>query len=347
MSKGYRSDVFTHAIFANHLTGKLGCTLQIIAGTAGNFLKHQCFGHTATQKHLQLIQHFAAGCIIFIFLRQAQGVATGTAAGNDSNLMYRISVIQEHTNDGMTTLVVSSKTFFLIADDAALALRSHDNTLSSFFHFRHIDNLFILTRGEKRSLIYQVGQICTGKARSTLGNNIKVNIIAYRLTLNVYLQNVGTTLDIRTVNHNLAVKAARTQQCRVQNIRTVCGGNHDNAFISTKAIHLYQQLVQGLLSFIVATAKSGTTLTADSINLVNKDDAGSTLFSLVKQITYAGCAYADKHLHKIGARNAEEGYACLAGNSLSQQGFTCTRRSVQKHTLRNLSTQVIILLRML
>ena len=157
MTKGYRTDVFAHAVFANHLACQLSCTLQVIAGTAGDFLQHQSFGHTATQQHLQLIKHFAAGCIILIFLRQAQGITTGTATRNDSNLMYRVSMLKQHTNDSMTAFMVSSQAFFLIADDTALALRSHDNTLGSFFHFRHINGLLILAGSQQRCFINQVG----------------------------------------------------------------------------------------------------------------------------------------------------------------------------------------------
>ena len=157
MTKGYRTDVFAHAVFANHLACQLSCTLQVIAGTAGNFLQHQSFGNTAAQQHLQLIEHFAAGCIILIFLRQAQGITTGTATRNDGNLMYRIGVLKQHANDSMTAFMVSSQAFFLIADDTALALRSHDNTLGSLFHFRHIDSLLVLTGSQQRCFINQIG----------------------------------------------------------------------------------------------------------------------------------------------------------------------------------------------
>ena len=157
MTEGYGTDVLAHAVFANHLASQLRCTLQVIACTAGDFLQHQSLGHTATQQNLQLIEHFAAGCIILIFLRQAQGITTGTTTRNDGNLMYRVSVLKQHTNDGMTAFMVSSQAFFLITDDTALALRSHDNTLGSFFHFRHIDSLLVLAGSQQRSFINQVG----------------------------------------------------------------------------------------------------------------------------------------------------------------------------------------------
>ena len=56
----------------------------------------------------------------------------------------------------------------------------------------------------------------------------------------MYLQDFGTSLDIRTVYYNLAVETAGTQQRRVQNIRTVGCSNHNDAFVSTEAVHLNQ-----------------------------------------------------------------------------------------------------------
>ena len=93
MAKGYRSDILAHAIFTNHLACQLSCTLQIIASTARNFLQHQGFSHTTTQKHLQLVQHFATSCIILVFLRQAQGITTGTAARNNGNLVHGVGML--------------------------------------------------------------------------------------------------------------------------------------------------------------------------------------------------------------------------------------------------------------
>ena len=66
-------------------------------------------------------------------------------------------MLKQHTNDSMTAFMVSSQAFFLIADDTALALRSHDNTLGSFFHFRHINSLLVLTCSQQRCFINQVG----------------------------------------------------------------------------------------------------------------------------------------------------------------------------------------------
>jgi hypothetical protein len=64
-----------------------------------------------------------------------------------------------------------------------------------------------------------------------------------------------TARDIRQRHHNLTVKPARTQQRRVQNIRTVGRSNQDHAFVGFKPIHFNQQLVKRLLALVVPATK--------------------------------------------------------------------------------------------
>ena len=68
----------------------------------------------------------------------------------------------------------------------------------------------------------------------------------------MYLQNGQSTLYIRTIYHNLAVKTTWTQQSWIKNIRTVGSSNNDNTLIGCKAVHLNQHLVQSLLALIMS-----------------------------------------------------------------------------------------------
>ncbi len=70
----------------------------------------------------------------------------------------------------------------------------------------------------------------------------------------MHFQDLFTTANIRQTNNNLTVKAARTQQRRVKNVRTVGRRDNDDTFVTLKTIHLNQHLVQRLLTFIVTAA---------------------------------------------------------------------------------------------
>ena len=159
------------------------------------------------------------------------------------------------------------------------------------------------------------------------------------------LQNFQTTPDIGVRNHHLTIKTTRAQEGRVENIGTVGRGNQNDAFIRLETIHLNQQLVKGLLTFIVATAKTGTAMATDRINFIDKDDTGSVLFPLHEKITNTAGTDADKHFDKVGTGNGKERDAGLTRNRTGQKGFAGSRRTNQQHALGNLATQLGKLLR--
>jgi len=150
----------------------------------------------------------------------------------------------------------------------------------------------------------------------------------------MYPQNAFSTLDIRCRNHNLAVKSAGSQKCRIQNIRPVGCRNQDNSFIGFKTIHLHQQLIQGLFPFIMPTTQAGTTMTTHGINFINKNQARSIFLALVKEIAHSGCPDTHKHFDKIGTTDAEKGNFSLTCHRFGHQCFSGTRRTNQQDTFR-------------
>ena len=163
-------------------------------------------------------------------------------------------------------------------------------------------------------------------------------------------QNLLTALDVRVTHHHLAVKPAGTHQGGVQDVGAVGSGNHDDALVGAKAVHLHQQLVQGLLTLVVSAAQASASLAAHGVDLVDEDNAGVVLLGLVvvllglvEQIPHTGGAHAHEHLHKVGAGDGEEGHPGLAGHSPGQQCFTSAGRAHQQHALGNAGAQGVVL----
>ena len=157
----------------------------------------------------------------------------------------------------------------------------------------------------------------------------------------MHLEDLLTTTNIRQSHHHLAIKTTRTQQSRIQHIRTVGGSNHNDCLMAFKAIHLNQHLVQRLLPLIVTTAKTCATLTPYCINFINEDDTGCRLLGLFKHVAHAGGTDTDKHLDKIGTRDREEGNLGFTGNGLGQQSLTCTRLANHENAFGDLAAQFL------
>ena len=159
----------------------------------------------------------------------------------------------------------------------------------------------------------------------------------------MHLENLLALVQLWQTNLNLSVETTCTHQRLIQNVGTVCSRQNYHPSIGLEAVHLGKQLVERILTLIVAReACILTSCTTYRINLVDKDDARSLLLCLVEQVAHTRSADTHKHLHKVRTRNREEWHICLASHSLRQQGLTRSRRAYQESSLRNLRSEFAI-----
>ena len=93
------------------------------------------------------------------------------------------------------------------------------------------------------------------------------------LPLRVDLQDRDAALHVRAVEDDLAVEPARAQERRVEDVRPVGGGDDDHVRVRVEAVHLDEDLVEGLLALVVAAAEAGAALAPDRVDLVHEHDA--------------------------------------------------------------------------
>lgn len=99
------------------------------------------------------------------------------------------------------------------------------------------------------------------------------------------------------VHQHLAVEAAGTQQRLVEGFGAVGGGEDDQPDRAVEAVHLREQLVEGLLALVVAAdGAADAARAAQRIELVDKDD-GRRLPA--GQLAHTGRTHADEHLDKL------------------------------------------------
>ena len=233
--------------------------------------------------------------------------------------------------------MVGGHALFFVGHDQGFALSAHHHLVLGVLKVTMHDHAAVLARGQQGGLIDDIGKVSAGKAWRAPSNNLHVDIGSQRHVTHVHAQDLLTAVDVWVGHHHLAVEAARTQKGRVQHVWPVGGGDQDDAFVGLKAIHLDQQLVQRLLAFVVATAQAGTAMAADSVDLVNEDDAGGIFLGLFEHVAHAAGTDADKHLDEIGSRNGEEGHARFTSNGPGQQCLAGAWRADQQGTFGNLA----------
>ena len=161
-------------------------------------------------------------------------------------------------------------------------------------------------------------------------------------------QNGFTPLQIRQFYRHPPVEPSRPQEGGIQGFGPVGRRQDDDAFLSVKAVHFRQQLIQRLFPLIVAANSSGAVpLLADGIDLVNKHDAGRLLIGLLEQIPHLGGAHAHEHLHKLAAADGEEGNLRFTGHRLGQQRFSRAGGAYQQGALGEFGADPGVLVRML
>ena len=342
-----RSQLVAHAVLGHHGTCDLGSALDVVGGARRDVVQRQGFGHTAAQKHHQVLLHLLAGLIGAVLRRQMHGITARHTARDNRNLMHRVlrgAIVGRH---GMAGLVVCRQLLFAVRHHVALLLRAHHNLDRGLFDFRHGDRLQIPACRQQCGLVQKVFQIGAGKARGRFCDCLEIHIRGKRLAARMDLEDLLAPLDVRIAHHHLAVKTAGPHQSRVQNVWAVRGRDHNHAFVRAKAVHLHQELVQRLFALIMAAAQTCAALTAHRVDLIDKDDAGGILLRLFEQVAHTGGANADEHLHKVGTRNGEKRHARLACDCTGQQRFTGSRRAHQQNALGDARAELVVLLRIL
>jgi hypothetical protein len=113
-----------------------------------------------------------------------------------------------------------------------------------------------------------------------------------------------------------------------------------------EAVHLDQQLVEGLLAFVVPAAHTGAAVAPDRVDLVDEDDGRRVLLGLFEQVTYPARADADEHLDEVRAGDGVERHAGLACDSTGEQRLARAGLTVEKDALGDLGADRLELRRL-
>ena len=207
------------------------------------------------------------------------------------------------------------------------------------------NDLFVETSRVERRFVDDIREVGTGKSGRSAGDDADIDVFVERDLSRVNFKNALAAANIRTADDNAAVKTSGPKKCRIENVGPVGRGHQNDAVVRFKTVHFDQKLVQRLLAFVVTAAEAGTAMTADSVDLVDKDDARGVLFALLEKITNTARTDADEHLDKIRTRDREERNIRFTGNSFCKQCLARSRRAHHQNALRDLAAELLKLLR--
>src|SRR2546425_42264 len=347
LAEGQGPELVRHAPLADHLASHLGRLLQIVTRAGGLLVQHDLFGGPAAEQDRDAIDQVLLRVIVLVVDRELLREPEGAAARDDRHFVDRVGARQNVGHQRVARLVIRDRPLLAIADDHRAPLDAHQDLVLGALEVGHLDELLVLASRQQRRLVHEVRQIGAREPGRPPRQHLELDVGSQRDPSSVHPENLLAALHVGPGHDDLTVESSGPQQRRVEDVGPVGGGDQDDAFVRLEAVHLDEELVEGLLPLVVTSAEAGPAVAPNGIDLVHEDDAGRVLLALLEQIAHARGAHAHEHLHEVGARDRKERDVRLTGDRLGEQRLACARRSDEKHALRDLATELLELLRVL
>jgi hypothetical protein len=172
------------------------------------------------------------------------------------------------------------------------------------------------------------------EARRLARDLLERGVGCHRAFAAVQAQDLQAAVDVGVVDHDLPVEAAGAQERGIEDVGAVGRPHHDEAAIAREAVHLDEDLVEGLLTLVVALPDAGSALATGGVELVDEDDRRRGFACLAEQVADARCSDADERLDEVRAREREKRGVGFAGDGLREQRLAGARRPDQQDALR-------------
>mmetsp|Transcript_17410 Transcript_17410/g.28907 ORF Transcript_17410/g.28907 Transcript_17410/m.28907 type:complete len:326 (-) Transcript_17410:173-1150(-) len=249
-------------------------------------------------------------------------------------------MLQKPSCNSVTSLVVGNDRSLFLAHNL-VGFQTTNDAINRGVKICHLYRISLATSCNNRCFIANIGNVRSSKAWCQ-SSQATSNVLTISLKGNspeMNQKDFFASLQVRLINLNGTIKATWSSERLIQDIGTICTCQHHYSGTRRKSIHLHQQLIQSILTFVVTTHAPTTTLTTNGINLVDKDNTRCIGTRFLEQVTDATRSDTDKHFNKVGTRHAVEWNAGFTSHSLGQQCLSRTGRSAQQGTLGNLGTQ--------
>ena len=253
-------------------------------------------------------------------------------------------MLKEDIQDGVSRFMPCGGDFFPLAHGHAAAFLAPAHLVTGFFEFAHGDGLEPFSCGEKRGFVKNIRQFRAGVSGRATGEHGEVYAFGDFHLFGMHFEDFFAALHIGQCHGDLTVEAAWTQERGVEDIRAVCGGNNDDAFLGIETIHFHEELVERLLALVVSTAHAVSAMATHGVDFVNKHQTGCGFFALLEHVANARGADADKHFHEVRTADREEGHIRLASNGAGEQGFAGSRGANHENALGNAAAELLELL---
>ncbi len=237
--KPHQTKLFAHAVARDHRACNACRFLDIIGRTCRHGVKHNLLRCAPAQKTDDHIMQLILRIEIFFILRHMHHIAERPhRARYDRNLLYRLRVFLQRTDQRVTDFMVGDNLALLLAHNAVLLLLADKHHLHCVEQIFLADELPAFFDSVDRRLIDHIGKVRADCAARRKRDRVKIYSLIHQHILGVDFKNIDTSLQIRLIHNNAPVKASRSQKRFVKNLRSVRRRKNNNSLLAVKTVHL-------------------------------------------------------------------------------------------------------------
>src|SRR5829696_9506451 len=324
----YRPQLLAHSPAGDHSPRKVGSLLYIAFGPCGPGAVDDLLCYPSSQGADDPRPQVPFRIVVAVVLGALVGDAQGLPPRYDRHPVYGVCSGHDETEDGVTALVVCDSLPLLGANQQRALGAEHD-LLQSIQEVLLGDFLLLTARRQERRLVDQVSEVGARKPRRRSRKLLQIHATGERHASRMDLEDLLAAHLVRQVHHHAPVEAPGPQEGLVEHVGLVGGGQHDHALLAGEAVHLGQDLVQGLLLLARSPRHRLTAGTAYGIELVDKDDRRGVLAGLLEEVAHATSADAHEQLDELRGAQGEERHTRLARDGPRQERLARSRGSTK------------------
>ena len=261
--------------------------LEVVGSTRRDAAEEDLFGGTTCERGAHLVTQSLSRGDLTLF-GEVPSSTEGLASRYDGDLDQRIGVLEEPADRGVPSFVEGDAVTLLFGGHLVLLLQTTDDAVDGVHEVITGDELLASAGSDEGCLITYISDVCTREAWGTACQEVDVDRFVDLQRAKVHEEDLLTVVDVGKVYIDLTVEAARTQEGCVEDVGAVRSSQHDDTAIGAEAIHLGEELVQRILTLIVAPEVIvATTGTTHRIDFVDEDDTGGLLLGGLEEVTDA------------------------------------------------------------
>ena len=183
----------------------------------------------------------------------------------------------------MAGLMNGDGTLFALRHHLGFLFEAADDSVNGIEEILLAHGLTVATGSNQSGFITYVGDVGARESWCLTRQKVHIEVVCKLERTQMDIEDGDALRQFGKVNVDLTIETSGTQEGRVEDFNAVGRRQNDDARVGAEAVHLCEQLVEGVFALVVS-AECGVLASgaSDGINFVDEDDAGRFFLGLAE-----------------------------------------------------------------